>query len=87
MVTSTVDGHEVTGYPALARDEDGVRLSIQDSEAAQARSHREGLVALLRHVLPSPQRYVVDHLSNRERLAFGQFGEIEGSSRNPPRRL
>ncbi|WP_146339260.1 ATP-dependent RNA helicase HrpA [Nesterenkonia sp. NBAIMH1] len=77
-VTSTVDGREVTGYPALARDEDGVRLSIQDSEAAQARSHREGLVALLRHVLPSPQRYVVDHLSNRERLAFGQFGEIEG---------
>ncbi|WP_147105372.1 ATP-dependent RNA helicase HrpA [Nesterenkonia populi] len=76
-VTSTVNGHQITGYPALSRDEDGVRLTVQDSEAAQARTHRAGIVALLRHVLPSPQRYVVDHLSNRERLAFGQFGEIE----------
>ena len=26
--------------------------------------HRAGVVALLREVLPSPQRYVLDHLSN-----------------------
>ncbi len=76
-VTATVAGREVTGYPALVPDGAGVRCAVQDSAQSQARTHRAGVVTLLRCVLPSPQRYVVDHLSNRERLAFGQFGEVE----------
>ncbi len=83
QVTSTAEGRQITGYPALTPDPsgtsepDGVRLTITQSPAEQARTHRRGVVVLLRAVLPSPQRYVVDHLSNRERLAFGQFGEVE----------
>ena len=76
-VTSTAAGREVTGYPALTPDGDGVRLTITGSADEQARTHRRGVVALLQAVLPSPQRYVVDHLSSRERLAFGQFGDVE----------
>ncbi|WP_022872336.1 ATP-dependent RNA helicase HrpA [Nesterenkonia alba] len=91
-VSSTVAGREVTGYPALtpetgeqtdrttgqgANTADGVRLTITGSEAEQYRTHRRGVVVLLRHVLPSPHQYVVDHLSNRERLAFGQFASAE----------
>ena len=78
-ITTTVSGREITGYPALAPEPEGagVRCTIQDSPTAQHRTHRAGVVTLLREVLPSPQRYVVDHLSNRERLAFGQFGEVE----------
>ncbi|TLP94080.1 ATP-dependent RNA helicase HrpA [Nesterenkonia salmonea] len=82
-VTSTSEGLQITGYPALTPDpadstgQDGVRLTITQSPTEQARTHRLGVVVLLRSVLPSPQRYVVEHLSNRERLAFGQFGDVE----------
>lgn len=76
-VTSQVSGREVTGYPALTPDGQGVRLTVAQSPEEQLRTHRSGVVALLRCVLPSPQRYVVDHLSNRERLAFGQFSDVE----------
>ncbi|GAB3188371.1 ATP-dependent RNA helicase HrpA [Nesterenkonia suensis] len=82
QISRTVGGREVTGYPALAEEPPGrrgVRCTIQDSAADQRRVHRSGVVALLREVLPSPQRYVVDHLSNRERLAFGRspHGTVE----------
>ncbi|KUG59029.1 ATP-dependent RNA helicase HrpA [Nesterenkonia jeotgali] len=78
-ITTVVAGQAITGYPALAPAEKGVSYTIQDSAAEQSRVHRAGVVALLREVLPSPQRYVVDHLSNRERLAFGQspHGTVE----------
>ncbi|WP_300344003.1 ATP-dependent RNA helicase HrpA [Nesterenkonia sp.] len=76
-IASSVGGREVTGYPALTPDSEGVRLTVTQSEAEQRRTHRAGVVALLRCVLPSPQRYVVDRLSTRERLALGQFGEVD----------
>jgi len=85
-ITTTVAGRQITGYPALSPaprsakgESQGVSYTIQDSAAAQQRVHRSGVVALLREVLPSPQRYVLDHLSNRERLAFSQspHGTVE----------
>ena len=76
-ITAVVAGRAVTGFPALVPDGAGVRCAVQDSALEQARVHRGGVVALLRDVLPSPQRYVVDHLSNRERVAFGQFSQVE----------
>ncbi|WP_218220197.1 DUF3418 domain-containing protein [Nesterenkonia sp. Act20] len=85
-ITTEVAGRQITGYPALAPDADGkqkassgVSYTIQDSAQAQRRVHRAGVVALLREVLPSPQRYVLDNLSNRERLAFSQspHGTVE----------
>ncbi|WP_120003383.1 ATP-dependent RNA helicase HrpA [Nesterenkonia muleiensis] len=79
-VSSSVAGQEITGYPALTQDDDGVRLTITQSPQDQARTHRRGVVVLLASVLPSPQRYVVDHLSNRERLAFGQFAKDAATS-------
>ncbi|NLS10275.1 ATP-dependent RNA helicase HrpA [Nesterenkonia sp. MY13] len=80
-VTSQAAGREVTGYPALTPDAttegrtQGVRLTITGSAAEQTRTHASGVVVLLRAVLPSPQRYVVEHLSNRERMALGQFAQ------------
>ncbi|MCH8570376.1 ATP-dependent RNA helicase HrpA [Nesterenkonia sp. AY15] len=67
------------GADSAKQTAQGVSYTIQDSAAEQARVHRAGVVALLREVLPSPQRYVLDHLSNRERLAFSQspHGTVE----------
>ncbi|RJN33071.1 ATP-dependent RNA helicase HrpA [Nesterenkonia natronophila] len=83
QVKGAAEGRQITGYPALTPDPSdkhdvhGVRMTITQSPAEQSRTHRRGVVVLMRSVLPSPQRYVVDHLSNRERLAFGQFGDVE----------
>ena len=75
QITRSVGGRDVTGHPALAEEPTarrGVHCTIQDSEVDQLRVHRSGVIALLREVLPSPQRYVVAHLSTRERLAFSR---------------
>lgn len=77
QVVSEVAGRQVTGYPALTGGKHGVSVTVTESQQAQEHTHRAGVLTLLRLVLPSPQRYVVDHLSNRERLAFGQFGQVE----------
>ncbi|GAA4830332.1 ATP-dependent RNA helicase HrpA [Garicola koreensis] len=76
-LVTEVSGRSVTGYPALTADGDGVSVTVAESPQTQAHTHRAGVVELLRLVLPSPQRYVVEHLSNRERMAFGQFGEVD----------
>ena len=79
-LTTEVSGRHVTGYPALVPDGDtGVRCLILDSTEDQRRRHRSGIVTLLREVLPSPQRYVIEHLSPRERLAFSHspHGTVE----------
>ncbi|GAA1150357.1 ATP-dependent RNA helicase HrpA [Nesterenkonia lutea] len=85
--SASASGHEVAGSKqgapgrgaAKQTGPQGVSYTIQDSAQAQRRVHRAGVVALLRAVLPSPQRYVLDHLSNRERLAFSQspHGTVE----------
>src|SRR5699024_4904199 len=77
QIVTEVAGREVTGYPALTAEDGGVAVTIAESQQSQWHTHRAGAVALLRHVLPSPPRYVVDHLSNRVRLAIGQSGEVE----------
>ncbi|WP_226336627.1 ATP-dependent RNA helicase HrpA [Arthrobacter sp. UM1] len=85
QVGSEVSGHAVTGYPALVDERAlgggataGVRIFSEKAEAEAA--HRAGLIRLLVLTLPSPQRYVVDHLSNRERLTFSQnpHGSVAG---------
>ncbi|MEW1981804.1 ATP-dependent RNA helicase HrpA [Citricoccus sp. NPDC079358] len=74
----------ITGYPALmaetARDgSPAAGLSVFRTEADQQAAHRAGVVNLLLALAPSPQRYVLDHLDNREKLTFTQnpHGSVE----------
>ena len=66
---------EVTGYPAL-QAEDGktpsAALVVLRTAGEQAAVHRGGVIALLQAELPNPQRYILDHLSPSEKLAFAQ---------------
>lgn len=67
----------ITGYPALVPETlpDGspaAGLTVVRTEADQRASHRAGVVNLLLALVPSPQRYVLDHLDNREKLTFTQ---------------
>lgn len=64
---------QVTGYPAL-QAEDGktpsAALVVLRTAGEQAVVHRSGVIALLQAELPNPQRYILDHLSASEKLAF-----------------
>ncbi|MGO1959448.1 MAG: ATP-dependent RNA helicase HrpA [Yaniella sp.] len=65
----------VTGYPAL-QAEDGktpsAALVVMRTQGEQQAVHRSGIIALLQAELPDPQRYILDHLSAEEKLAFAQ---------------
>ena len=85
-VQTQVAGQTITGYPALmvrrdkpdakagkgAPQEPTVDLRILTRQDEQRSAQRHGVIALLERTLPSVHRYVVDHLSQRERLVFTQ---------------
>jgi len=71
-VTTTVRGQQITGYPGLADRGDSVALTVYRNAAERAAGHRRGVIRLLALTVPSPQRYVLDHLNNKEKLAFSQ---------------
>ncbi|HRO93543.1 MULTISPECIES: ATP-dependent RNA helicase HrpA [Micrococcaceae] len=67
----------ITGYPGLtaetlANGSPAAGLTVFRTEADQRAAHRAGVVNLLLAQVPSPQRYVLDHLDNREKLTFTQ---------------
>ncbi|MDO4918598.1 ATP-dependent RNA helicase HrpA [Kocuria sp.] len=84
-VETVVAGQTVTGYPSLVavtgkdRQIPRVDLRILSSPEEQRAAQRDGVIALLQHVLPSVHRYMVEHLSQRERLIFTQnpHGSVE----------
>lgn len=64
---------EVTGYPALQAEagaSPSAALVVLRTAGEQQAVHRGGVIALLQASLPSPQRYILDHLSAQEKLAF-----------------
>ncbi|GHG45182.1 ATP-dependent helicase [Sinomonas cellulolyticus] len=77
--STVVAGHTVTGYPALVdegRRKDTPRgtagLRVFQTEEDQLRAHRAGVIRLLALRVPPPDRYVLEHLNNREKLTFSQ---------------
>ena len=76
-LTAGAGTQRITGYPGLVAETlpDGspaAGLTVFRTEADQLAAHRAGVVNLLLARVPSPQRYVLDHLDNREKLTFTQ---------------
>lgn len=74
---SAPGGPQITGYPTLVpepgpKGAPAAGLTVARSPEDQAVWHRAGVIQLLLASLPSPQRYVMDHLDNREKLTFTQ---------------
>lgn len=66
---------QVTGYPALQAEhgkQPSAALVVMRTQGEQQAVHRGGVTALLQSELPNPQRYILDHLSATEKLAFAQ---------------
>ncbi|MFJ6155595.1 ATP-dependent RNA helicase HrpA [Pseudarthrobacter sp. NPDC092184] len=72
QVSNTVKGHTVTGYPAVVDQGTSVALRVFQTAAEQAEAMRGGVIRLLALRVPAPDRYVLEHLSNTEKLTFSQ---------------
>jgi ATP-dependent helicase HrpA len=71
-VSVTVKGHTVTGYPGLADEGKSVALRVFQTASEQEEAMRGGVIRLLALRVPSPDRYVLEHLNNTEKLTFSQ---------------
>ena len=71
-VSSMVKGHTVTGYPALVDQGKSVSLRVFQTQEEQLDAMRGGVIRLLALRVPAPDRYVLEHLSNTEKLTFSQ---------------
>ncbi|MFD5278877.1 ATP-dependent RNA helicase HrpA [Pseudarthrobacter sp. NPDC058362] len=71
-VSSMVKGHTVTGYPALVDHGTSVSLRVFQTSAEQLDAMRGGVIRLLALRVPAPDRYVLEHLNNTEKLTFSQ---------------
>ncbi|WP_417218819.1 ATP-dependent RNA helicase HrpA [Arthrobacter sp.] len=78
-VSTTVAGVQVTAYPGLLDAGGTVSLTVFRNEDEQLTAHRAGIIRLLLLQVPSPARYVLDHLNNKEKLVFTQnpHGSVE----------
>lgn len=72
QVSSMVKGHTVTGYPALVNQGTSVSLRVFQTQEEQLDAMRGGVIRLLALRVPAPDRYVLEHLSNTEKLTFSQ---------------
>lgn len=72
QVTRTVKGHAVTGFPALVDEGKSVALRVFQTRQEQEAAMRGGVIRLLALRIPPPDRYVLEHLSNMEKLTFSQ---------------
>lgn len=71
-VSSVVKGHTVTGYPALVDHGASVSLRVFQTPAEQRDAMRGGVIRLLALRVQAPDRYVLEHLNNTEKLTFSQ---------------
>ncbi len=71
-VSRDVAGHRVTGYPAVVDEGSSVGLRVFPTPGEQATVMRAGIIRLLSLRIPSPAKYVLEHLSNTEKLTFSQ---------------
>ena len=78
-ITRRVAGQQIEGFPALVDEGSSVAVRILASEEERARAQRGGVVRLLALRVPSPQKYVSEHLNNAEKIVFTQnpHGSVE----------
>ena len=72
QVQGMVKGHTVTGYPALVDEGSSVALRLFQTASEQEQAMRGGVIRLLALKVPAPDRYVLEHLNNTEKLTFSQ---------------
>ncbi|WP_129359921.1 MULTISPECIES: ATP-dependent RNA helicase HrpA [Micrococcaceae] len=71
-ITRTISGQRVEGYPALVDEGETVAVRVLASESERNRAQRKATIRLLSLRVPSPHKYVSEHLKNQEKIVFTQ---------------
>ncbi|WP_245612802.1 ATP-dependent RNA helicase HrpA [Rheinheimera texasensis] len=71
-------GYEIKAFPALVDQKNSVSIQLLDSPEQAAAQSRLGLRRLMLLNLPSPVKYLQDHLPNKAKLGlyFNPFGKV-----------
>ncbi|MBK4138163.1 ATP-dependent RNA helicase HrpA [Corynebacterium macginleyi] len=72
-VTTTVDGHEVTAYPALVATKTGVELKVHPTKAAADAAMVTTTLTLLMREIPVSTAQMVKGLPLRQRVAVDRY--------------
>lgn len=76
--TKTQGGYEIKAFPALVDKKDSAAITLFDHPEKAAQAHRLGLRRLVLLNIPSPVKYLQQHLPNKAKLGlyFNPFGKI-----------
>ncbi|WP_245587188.1 ATP-dependent RNA helicase HrpA [Aliagarivorans marinus] len=79
QITEQRQGYEVTAYPALVDEGKQVSLKLFDKADEAQWQQARGLSKLIQLKVPSPMKYLQQHLPNKAKLGlyFNPFGKVE----------
>ena len=79
-ITLDVGVNKVSAFPAVVKIKKGqVAIKVFSQKTDQLTQHPQGIIELIRIATPSIAKYVEDHLTGDEKLAFAtlQYGNVE----------
>lgn len=70
VLESEVAGNLIRGFPALVAGPLAVELRLFPTQSERERHHIWGVISLIQKAIPSPAKYISQHLSQPEKLAI-----------------
>lgn len=70
VLESEVAGNLIRGFPALVAGPAAVELRLFPTQSERERHHIWGVIALIQKAIPTPAKYISQHLSQQEKLAI-----------------
>ena len=74
VLESEVAGNLIRGFPALVPTPKGVDLRLFPTQSERERNHIWGVIALVVAAIPTPAKYISQHLSQPEKLSLVSLG-------------
>jgi ATP-dependent helicase HrpA len=74
VLESEVAGNLLRGFPALVPTPKGVDLRLFPTQSERTRNHIWGVIALVQGAIPTPAKYISQHLSQPEKLSLVSLG-------------
>jgi ATP-dependent helicase HrpA len=74
VLESEVAGNLIRGFPSLVPTPKGCELRLFPTQSERERNHIWGVIALVQAAIPTPAKYIAQHLSQPEKLSLVSLG-------------
>jgi ATP-dependent helicase HrpA len=74
LLESEVAGNLIRGFPSLVATPKGCDLKLFPTQSERERNHIWGVIALIQAAIPTPAKYIAQHLSQQEKLSLVSLG-------------